>query len=128
MFTPLHDAGTFLLQLPTPSQANLIFCFVLTVNFPDFTTVVIKGNFEFKGANTINDVMLPTKTVSIFTPKQTSIDAEDNKFKTLIVVTTLCVLFIILTTLVIISIVIVILRRRRKWRSGLSNQASNIYE
>ena len=126
MSTPLHDAGTLLLQLPTPSQANIVFCFILTVNFPDFTTVIIKGNFDFNGANTISDMLSSTTAVSIFTPKYTPIDAEDNT--NLIAVTTLCIIFIILTTLVIISLVIVILRRRRKWRSGLSNQASNIYE
>ena len=125
--TPIQDAGMLLSQLPKPSQANLVVCFVLTVNFPDFT-VVIEGNFDFNRADTISYVMLSTATISTVTPKHTSIESDAEDDKILIIVTTLCVIFIILTTLVIVSLIIVILQRRRKWRSVLSNQASNIYE
>ena len=127
MSTPLQDVGMFLLQLPIPSRANYLVCFVLTVNYPDFT-IVIEGNYDFNKADTVSDMMLSTAAISTITPKHTSIESEENK--TLIVITMLSVIFIILITLVIISllIVIVILRKRRKWRSVLSNQASNIYE
>ena len=128
--TSMHDAGTALLfQLPIPPQANFVLCFMLTVYFADFTTVVIKGNLDFNKANTNNDVMPSTTTASLVPPKHNSIEsgAEDNT--TLIAATTLCAIVIILTTLVIISfIVIVALRRRRRWRSGPSNQKNNIYE
>ena len=123
MSTPLQDVGMFLLQPPIPSRANYLVCFVLTVNFPDYT-IVIEGNFDFNKADTISNMMLSTAAaISTVTPKHTSIESEENK--TLIVVTTLSVIFIILITLVIISIIIVILRKRRKWHSVLS---SNIYE
>ena len=126
MSTPLQDVGMFLLQLPIPSQANYLVCFVLTVNFPDFT-IVIEGNYDFNIAqpDTISDMMLSTAAaIPTVTPKHTSFESEENR--TLIVATTLSVVFIILITLVIISLIIVmVLRKRRKWHSVLS---SNIYE
>jgi hypothetical protein len=128
MSAPLPDTGMLLLQLPTPSRASIIiFCFELTVYIPDFTTVVIKGNIDIHGeASTIDDnSALSSTSTYTFTPKRTSIDAEDHTI--LIAISTLCA--IILTTLMIILlIIIVILRRKRKWRSGFSNHTSNIYE
>ena len=130
MSPPLYDAGMLLFQLPIPSRANFIFCFELIVYVPDFTTVVIEGSIDINGvASTIGDIILLSAiTASTFTPKHTmsSIHAEDNTI--LIAVTTLCVIVIILTTLTITTLIIIIVRRKRKWRSGLSNQISNIYE
>lgn len=125
----MHNADTaLLLQLPTPSQANFVLCFMLTVYIADFTTVVIKGNLDFNRVNTNNDVM-PSTIASLVPPKHKSIESDVKANTILIAATTLCAIVIILTTLVIISLtVIVALRRRRKWRSGPSNQENNIYE
>ena len=127
--TSMHDAGTALLfQLPTPPQANFVLCFMLTIYFADFTTIVIKGNLDFNSPNTNNDVM-PSITASSIPPKHKSIESDAEANTTLIAATTLCAIIIILTILVIISLlVIVALRRRRKWRNGPSNQDNNIYE
>ena len=130
--TSMHDAGTALLfQLPTPPQANFVLCFMLTIYFADFTTIVIKGNLDFNSPNTNNDVMPSTTTASDspVPPKHKSIESDEEANTTLIAATTLCAIIIILTILVIISLlVIVALRRRRKWRNGPSNQDNNIYE
>ena len=129
--TPLYDAsgGMLLFQLPTPSQANFILCFELTVCVPDFTKVVIEGSIDINGvASTIGDIMLSSAiTASTFTPKHTisSIHAEDTT--TLIAATTLVCVIVIILTILTITTLIIIVRRKRKWRSGLS-KTSNIYE
>ena len=129
-FTSMHNADTaLLLQLPKPLQANFVLCFILTVYFTDFSTIVIKGNLDFNSPNTNNDVMPSRTTASSIPPKHKSIESDAEANTTLIATTTLCAIVIILTTLAIISLIVIVAsRRRRKWRSGPSNQENNIYE